>query len=480
MKMNIIKNIVLIFIVSHCQIGQAQVNKIYLPDEDSLLKRKHPEWYHKAKLGIFIHWGLYSVPAFAPPEIDPGNVKDWRFFYKNNPYAEWYWNTMQFDESPTQKYHFETYGKDFSYYDFIPVFNEKTKNWNADAFADVIANVGARYVVLTTKHHDGFILWNSKVPHPSYPPSNHSLVAQRDIVGDLTTAIRKKNIKMGLYYSGGLDWTFYKTPIDNIWPNIFKSMPVTANYGDYVTAHFNELIEKYKPDLLWNDLNFPDKGDFLGVLAYYYYKVPEGIINDRWNAKNKNIYGFNTPEYQVLANKVDYKWETCRGLGNSFGYNKVETDLQYISPDKLIDLFIDIVSKNGNLLLNIGPDAEGNIPEYQLSRLKILGAWMKINSEAIYETITHTEAEGKCDQNSRIRFTRKGNDLYCFVLDKISTNKLKIQSLKCAKNTQITVLGIKNDALNWKQNNDGIEVNFPSNWQNEYATVIKIKEYYQK
>lgn len=455
----------------------SQSSKIYVPNEDSLAKRKTPEWFSNAKLGIFIHWGLYSVPAYAPPELDPGNVKDWKVFYENMPYAEWYLNAMQFEGSPTQKYHQKTYGKDFDYYDFIPLFNQNSKKWNPDTWADLFAEIGTKYVVLTTKHHDGFMLWPSKVPYPNYSPSKNNLVSERDLVGELSNAIRKKNIRMGLYYSGGLDWTFYKVPIDNVWPNLFMSLPQTPAYGSYVTAHYNELIEKYKPDLLWNDINFPDKGDFSGMLAYYYYKVPHGIINDRWNAKNKDIYGFQTPEYKIFEKKVDFKWETCRGLGNSFGYNMLEIEKHHISPDNLIDLLVDIVSKNGNLLLNIGPDAEGNIPQLQLSRLQSLGAWLKVNGEAIFDTKPHKVAEAENSQNIRIRYTVKGKDLYFIILDKLKSEKITINQLKCSQKAVFNVLGGKKEPLKWTQKGESIEISIPASSENEYATVIKIIDY---
>lgn len=453
----------------------AQNSKIYLPNEDSLAKKSTPKWYKDAKFGIFIHWGLYSVPAFAPPELDPGNVKDWTVFYKNNPYAEWYLNTMKFEGTPTRLYHDAKYGKDFNYYDFIPMFNEKSRKWNPEIWANLLEEIGAKYVVITSKHHDGFLLWNSKVPYPNYPPSKNGLQAERNIVGELQKAVKAKNIRFGIYYSGGLDWTFYKVAISNLWPDLFISKPQTFSYGDYVTAHYNELIETFKPDLLWNDINFPDKGDFVGVLANYYSTVPEGVINDRWNAKNKKIYGFETPEYKVLDDKVDFKWETCRGVGNSFGYNAVETDVHYISADKLIDLLVDVVSKNGNLLLNIGPDAEGNIPPMQLSRLQALGKWLKINGEAIFDSKPYIRAEGKSDSEARIRFTRKNTDLYCFFLDSVSKSTITIKDLRCNPKSQITILGNKNIALKWKQTNNDITIELPKDWQNEYATCIKIR-----
>jgi alpha-L-fucosidase len=141
---------------------------IYTPDKDSLKSHQVPEWFHDAKFGIFIHWGLYSVPAFAVGklELDESMKRGMEEHFKNNPYAEWYLNSLRITESPTEKYHKENYGENFSYDDFVPLFNEEIKRWEPDEMVDVFKRAGAKYVVLVTKHHDGFLLWPSKHPNP--------------------------------------------------------------------------------------------------------------------------------------------------------------------------------------------------------------------------------------------------------------------------------------------------------------------------
>src|ERR1700760_4859452 len=174
----------------------------YEPTLASLNKHPLPQWYADAKLGIFIHWGLYSVPGWAPlshPEHDFRNID----YIKNNPYAEWYYNVMRIDGSPTQAYHREHYGAGYSYYNFAPVFNEEITKWKPDQWATIFHDAGARYVVLTTKHHDGFTLWPSSIANPTLPKDRQH--ASRDIVGELTAAVRKQDMRMGLYYSGGYD-----------------------------------------------------------------------------------------------------------------------------------------------------------------------------------------------------------------------------------------------------------------------------------
>ncbi len=146
----------------------AQAPVHYEPTLESLSRHPLPQWYADAKLGIFVHWGLYSVPGWAPlshPEHDFRNVD----YIKNNPYAEWYYNVMRIDGSPTQAYHRQHYGGDFDYYNFVPVFNQESAKWKPDQWAEIFHDAGARYVVLTTKHHDGFTLWPSATPNPTLP-----------------------------------------------------------------------------------------------------------------------------------------------------------------------------------------------------------------------------------------------------------------------------------------------------------------------
>ena len=161
-----------------------------------------PVWYDDAKLGVFLHWGLYSVPGWAPrvPDIQEQLVKNGPAqMLRENPYAEWYLNSMRIEGSPTQLHHALTYGDDYPYDNFVSTFNDASADADLDAVADVCQAAGARYVVLTTKHHDGFALWPSAVPHPV----KGEYQASRDLVGGLCEAVRAKRMRMGLYYSGG-------------------------------------------------------------------------------------------------------------------------------------------------------------------------------------------------------------------------------------------------------------------------------------
>src|SRR5687768_1892527 len=140
--------LLILLVTQHC-LAQQNLATVYLPTEESLSKRETPAWYGDAKLGIFIHWGLYSVPGWATPTTTPDKVTDWIAFYKNNPYAKWYSNTLKIEGSPTQNHHRKTYGKDFSYYDFASLFNEQNKTWNAQTWVSLFKETGAKYIVVT-------------------------------------------------------------------------------------------------------------------------------------------------------------------------------------------------------------------------------------------------------------------------------------------------------------------------------------------
>ncbi len=439
--------------------------KKYEPTLSSIRQHRSPAWFNDAKLGIFIHWGLYSVPAYAPPTGTFGQVgrEEW---FPNNPYAEWYANTMKFPGSPTDKFHRENYGLDFDYHDFVPIFNEQVKKWDPDAMADIFKQTGAKYVVLTTKHHDGFTLWPSKVPHPRF--SNGRLNCAHDLVGELTNTVRKKGIKMGLYHSGGIDWSFDPTRFDHTPRDM--SVLGTDEYSDYLKAQYYELIDTYKPSVLWNDITYPRKQDAVEIIAYYYNTVPEGAVNNRWGIR---FHDFTTPEYASYDKPARKKWESCRGIGYSFGYNKMETDQHTLSEDQLVDMLIDIVSKNGNLLLNIGPAADGSISQLQLRRLKALGQWLKVNGEAIYATKPWKILQGKTADGTQIRFTKKQDALYAILLDKPKTNTVTIQSLVGSPDTQIRLLG-SDQNLNWSQQGTDIVITLPTPIPGQYAYALKI------
>ncbi|MGI6063264.1 alpha-L-fucosidase [Blautia sp.] len=380
--------------------------KRYTGKWESVNTHQVPKWYDDCKFGIFIHWGIYSVPAYAPHTWELGEVdsKEW---FADNPYAEWYYNSLNIGKGPTYEHHMEKYGKDFKYEDFIPMW--KAENWDPAKWAELFKKAGAQYVVLTTKHHDGFCLYPSK-----YTDFNCvKMGPKRDITGELTDAVRAEGIRMGLYYSGLIDWQYANDPIFED-DDLFGTASPTFEYADYSYKQMMELVDTYEPSLVWNDIGWPKQSEEMMpfFLAHYYNNVEEGVVNDRFNDR---YHDFLTKEYK--QGKVDRseKWEMCRGMGLSFGYNENEGDDQIISEQGLISLLVGTVANNGNLLINIGPKADGTIPAEQERRLLVLGKWLETNGEGIYETRCSRRESIVLDNGTAVHFTAKGSDLYVFV-----------------------------------------------------------------
>jgi alpha-L-fucosidase len=451
-------------------LAAAQAPAHYEPTIESLDRHPLPQWYAGAKLGIFIHWGLYSVPGWAPlshPSHDFSSAD----YIKYNPYAEWYLNVMRIPGSPTEAYHREHYGANFSYYDFAPVFNRESKKWNPDAMAAVFRAAGARYVVLTSKHHEGFTLWPSTTPNPSPTLPKNAQHAERDIVGELTAAVQKQGLHMGLYYSGGYDWTFNTGPIETN-EDYQAVKPESEAYGRYAFAQIHELIDRYKPEILWNDIDWPKTGRPLEVMADYYNAVPDGVIDDRFGVAHSD---FTSPEYEKLDKISEKKWEECRGLGRSFGYNRAEGEAETIAPAELIALLVDIVSKNGNLLLDVGPEADGAIPPVQMERLKALGAWLKQNGEAIYDTTPWKRAMGKSAEGDDLRFMRKGSDLFVTMLGSPHARIVTVD-IPGEPGVRATMLG-ESKPLAIDADGGNVRITLPEHLPGDYAYVIKLAGY---
>jgi len=430
----------------------------YLPTKESVSRYKPPKWYQDAKLGIFIHWGLYSVPGWATKDTDFQEAlrkHGSHYWFRNNAYAEWYWNSLKLSGSATRAYHQKAYGDDFHYEDFLPLFEDATRDFDAVDWARIFKKAGAKYAVLTTKHHEGYLLWDSHYPNPHRP----DFQAREDLVGAFKSAMRAGGIRPGFYYSGGPDWIYDPRPVETL-VDVMAFIPQDQGYADYVYQHYQELIARYQPDILWNDIGYPPRGELYQLLANFYNQNPEGVVNDRFgqmkmgfvskhrrirNLLNRmiesqlkkgidvlgsnsapKIGNFSTPEYTQLNEVTSHKWETCRGLGKSFGYNRAETSEDLISTNDLIRMFVDIVSKNGNLLINVGPEADGKIPDIQLERLRGLGEWLDQFGEAIFETWPWIRAEGVSLSGIPLRFTQKKDFVYIFVMDDIKDNKIRI------------------------------------------------------
>ena len=446
----------------------------HAPTQASLDQRPLPSWFADAKLGIFVHWGPYSVPAWAPTGVSLADLakQGWEKAFAGNPYAEWYWNTLAFPESATRAHHDATYGRDFPYERFGEMFRAATRDWSADPWARLFARAGARYVVLTTKHHDGYLLWPSAHASPHLP----NWQSERDLVGELTHSVRAAGLRMGLYYSGGLDWPFEGRPVRDI-AGLVKAIPQGPDYARYADAHWRELIERYAPSVLWNDIGYPKAAEPLRLMADYYARVPDGVVNNRFTtfgyAASEQHHDFTTPEYAVLAEAVPGKWEACRGVGNSFGWNRAETDADLLSVEKLVHLLVDVVSKNGNLLLNVGPTGDGSIPWPQAERLLGLGGWLDVNSEAIFGTRPWLRAATTSSDGQELRFTCKADALYAIALGAPPRARTRIPVLAARANTRIELLG-RHGPLPFTSDANGLEVTLPGVGSGSPALALRI------
>ncbi|MCO6450976.1 MAG: alpha-L-fucosidase [Caldilineales bacterium] len=455
------------------------------PTWESLAQHQVPDWFHNAKLGVLIVWGLFSVPGWAPLTGDFDEVvknQGWEGFFRESPYAEWYYNTIKFPDSSSRQYHNATYGDSFEYDDFVPIFNEAAKKLEPEAWADFLKSVGIRYVVFLTKHHDGFLLWPSDHVNPHKPGYR----VHRDVTGELTAAVRARGMHMGLYYSSGLDWSYNDAWIRD-YIGVFQAVPQTDDYVACVDAHWRELIDRYEPSVLWSDIAHPASSNLPDLFAYYYNKIPDGVINDRFKQElpmeepgNLDImgsptgrhYDFNTPEYTSFPEIMDNKWESNRGLAHSYSFNRIEKPENYLSDEELIHMLADVVSKNGNLLLSLGPEADGTIPELQRLRYEALGRWLAVNGESIFDTRPWTRAEGVTGDGVPVRFTQKENELFAIILGPISPPHVVIHDLTLPDHARVEVLGSQ-QPVNWQQVGTSVRVDFLEAVATSPAHVVK-------
>ena len=343
-------------------------------------ERAVPAWFDRTKFAIFIHWGAYSVPAWAEPVGALGAVPDDQWF-AHNPYAEWYYNTIRIEGSPAADHHREVWGGR-PYDEFLDLWQAEL--FDPDAWCALFAAAGAGHVVPTTKHHDGIALWDAP------GTDGRNTVARgprRDLVGDIVGAARRAGMRAGVYYSGGLDWHVRPFPPHTTSASVHGSRPTDREYGEYASRHCHDLIGRYRPDVLWNDIEWPDGAkDFepggLGELfADYYRAVPEGVVNDRWGDTHRDYY---TSEYESgLGNERQGRWENCRGVGFSFGYNQVEDESVSLSGAGIARHLVDVVSRGGHLLLNVGPRADGTLPDIQVRALRGVADWRRAGGDVV-------------------------------------------------------------------------------------------------
>lgn len=436
----------------------------YSADWESIDSRPVPEWFTDAGFGIFIHWGLYSVPSYSPaPHDHPGDVY--------SCYAEHYWNRLLTGNQDFKSFHERVFGKDARYEDFADDFGAEM--FDPQEWASIIESSGARYVVLTSKHHEGFCMWPSE-----YSPGWNvgETGPQRDLLGELTAAVRARGLKMGYYYSL-LEW---RNPLYS---------PETLD--EYIDRHMfpqmKELVEKYRPDIIWTDGEWDYPSERLRsteFLQWLYNESPVWetvVVNDRWGNDTRSRHGgFYTTEYDLI-NDVDaqsavfvHPWEECRGIGGSFGFNRNELLEDYASSEQLIHTLVSKVARGGNLLLNIGPTADGRIPVIMQERLKDIGDWLKVNGEAIYGSRRWPDAPTP-GPDPKVFFTSKDDALYVIVTD-WPREPLTVKGVR--RVGSIRMLGC-NGRIRYRRHRDGItilppEISAPDDIPCRYAWVYRI------
>lgn len=417
----------------------------------ALRRHRVPAWWQDAKLGIFIHWVPASVPAFAPvgDEIAGLMATGRPDAFAYSPYTEWYENSLRFPNSPVARHHREHYG-DRPYTEFAAEWEAGLDSWDPDAWAARFAATGARYVVLVTKHMDGYCLWPSEVPNPH----RRGWHCRRDVVGELAEAVRGVGLRFGVYYSGGLDSTFDDRPMGSL-SEMLAAVP-RGTYPDYAEAQVRELIRRYRPSVLWNDIAWPtDARRLWRLFADYYAAVPDGVVNDRWmpwsallalartgvarraidagaRRQAREDHGIvppkpphfdvRTPEYTVFDDVQSRPWELVRGMDHSFGYNAASRPEDFLARDELLWSLVDIASKGGNLLLNVGPrGVDAQIPPEQLTRLDWLATWFGARPAALAGTRPWVRAGTTSADGVEVRYTTRDDALHAWVREPVAT-----------------------------------------------------------
>jgi alpha-L-fucosidase len=454
---------------------QADAGPPYQPTWESLDSRPVPAWFADAKFGIFVHWGPYSVPAYRPfARNDEGEL------VMSGTYAEWYGPDVMYRPDRNDSFHARNYGEGFSYFDFGPRF--RAELWDPAAWADLFRRSGAGYVVLTTKHCDGFALWPSRERHARGWNAGDT-GPRRDLVGELTRAVRERGLRMGFYYAFMEYWS---TPTRD-WPanpkertgyyvprEVFERHRIPAGeYVDHLHTQVRELIEGYSPDVFWPDAEWDGdeqhwKSRELLAWIYNHSTNPDLIVNDRWAQGTRGRRGgFLTTEYGHGAQDVTASrpWEECQGMGHSFGYNRAETAEHYRSSRELVATLVRTVAAGGNLLLNVGPTADGRIPVEMQERLIDVGRWLERNGEAIYGTRplpagSAVRVSGPATLDGKAFFTRKGDALYLHLLEWPEV-PVVVSGLRAVGPPRVRLLGVE-QPVSTRASGDSLVLALPS------------------
>lgn len=465
---------------------------------DSLQHYQVPEWYRKAKFGIFIHWGVYSVPAFG---------------------SEWYSRNMYIQGSPEFEHHVKTYGpqKDFGYKDFIPMFD--APKFDPDAWADLFKNAGAKYVVPVAEHHDGFQMYKSKISHWNA----YEMGPCRDVLGELDRAFKERNMETGASSHRIEHWFFMghgkefdsdiKEPMergDFYWPAMpemghqdlhSKPEPTEEFLQDWL-CRTCEIIDRYHPKIVYFDWwiqHHAAKPYLKKLAAYYYNRAAQWGEQVAINYKH-DAYMFGSAVVDIergqFADMKPYFWQTDTAIAlNSWCYTE---NNEFRPAEDLICDLVDIVSKNGCLLLNVGPKADGSFSDEDTKILLEIGEWLKVNGEAVYETsVWRKYGEGPTEivegqfsdgikknfTHEDIRYTVNGSNLYATALKcspdgNYTLKELGIQDASKQANfhgiiLEAEVLGFE-EKPDWVRDEKGLHIHVNS-VQSSKPVVFKIK-----
>jgi alpha-L-fucosidase len=450
----------------------------YEPTWESLAQYRVPVWFQDIKFGIFIHWGIYSVPAFD---------------------NEWYPRSMYLRDHICFEHHRKTWGEQgvFGYKDFIPMF--RGEKWGPEAWVDLFERSGAKYIVPVAEHHDGFPMYDCAFTEWSAAKMGPC----RDIIAELERATRAKGLHFGVSSHRAFNWRYYsfeeefdtvKSENSGLYgPAHPQGLPASPAFLADWWARTTELIDKYHPEVLWFDFCWHED-EFepfrRELTAYYYNRALEWGTEVVLNYKDKFPDG--TAVFDIERGKLDglreHYWQTDTSIGRrSWCYIEGE---EFRTVSSLVHDLVDIVSKNGNLLLNIGPKPDGTIPEGYTQGLLGIGEWLRVNGEAIYGTrhwhsygegptkvpveVKFNEKEQQPYTERDIRFTKKGDALYAICLG-WPAKEWKITSLgmKAGQVGAVSLLGSQ-EKLSWKQTADGLTVQAPRQKPCEHAYALKI------
>ncbi|PAA92763.1 hypothetical protein BOX15_Mlig034267g2, partial [Macrostomum lignano] len=389
----------------------------YTPDWASLDSRPLPAWYDQSKIGIFIHWGVFSVPSY---------------------HSEWFWWYWQGTDKQKDVVNFmkQNYPPGFTYADFAPKF--KATFFNPDQWAELFDSAGAKYVVFTSKHHEGYCNWDTAY---SFNWNSKQVGPNRDLVADLAAAIRKRpGLRFGLYHSL-YEW------FNPLYQNDQRSQFKTRDFVLSKTMpELYELVNRFKPDVVWSDGDWDAPAEYwnsTGFLAWLYNDSPVNdsvVTNDRWGKGVMcNHGGYYTCQDRYNPGILQpHKWENCMTLDKlSWGYRRDARLADYLTPQELLSTLATTISCGGNLLVNVGPTADGTIDPVMEERLRQLGSWLRTNGDAVYNSTPWTRQNDTA--TSGVWYTQRAGSVYAFLLTWPANDRLLLGSVAMA--TNVTLLG---------------------------------------